>query len=264
MFSKPVADLEFSDVESFCDQWGEGVRVEYKEQIPKNLPKSISAFANTLGGILVLGVKTDENNRAIVPIEGMEKQRGIEERITASSLQGIYPAVFPEVRVIDVPNRSNRIVVVVKVYESIEAPHAIENSTKVYIRTGSQSQPYELAEIGRIEYVLKRRQKPLERKQQIVSAAENRYILHRELQQQATPRLPTLQIVVSVAFPYQPLISLEQLDRFVRNIPRDDPVKFITDYLKRVHEGICYPLPWGNRFEYLDINHYGVIFSKGG
>lgn len=165
MFSKPIAHLEFSDAESFCDQLGEGIRVEYKAEIPNNLPRVISAFANTLGGILVLGVKTDENNRAILPIEGMEKQRQIEERITASSLQGIYPAVFPEVKVIDLPNKSSKVVAVVKVHESIEAPHAIQNSTRVYIRTGSQNQPYKLAEIDRIEYMLKRRQKPLERKQ---------------------------------------------------------------------------------------------------
>ena len=263
MFTKPVTDLKFSDVESFCKICGEGVRVEYKGEIPNNLPKTISAFANTLGGILILGVKTDENNRAIFPIEGMKKEGGMEDRITASSLQGIYPAVIPEVKVIDVPNTNNKMVVVVKVHESIEAPHAIQNSTRVYIRTGSQSRPYELAEIDRIEYMLKRRRKPLERKQQIISAAENRYIRHFRLQQQGTG-WPTLQVAVSVAFPYQPVISLEQLDRFVRNIPRRDPVEFLPDYVKRVHEGICHPLPWGDRFEYLEINQYGLIFSKGG
>lgn len=264
MFTKPVQDLEFSDIESFCKIYREGIRVEYKESIPKKkLPKTISAFANTLGGILVLGVKANKvSNRAEFPIEGMEKKDGIEETITVSSLQGIYPAVFPEVKVLDVPDRSDRIVVVVKVHESIEAPHAIQNSTRVYIRTGSQSQPYELAEIDRIEYMLKRRQKPLERKQQIVSAAKNRYVRYRKLQKQTVPRLPTLQIAVSVTFPYQPIISLEQLDQFVQNIPPGDPVKFLTDYVKRVHEGICHPLPWDNRFEYHEINQYGLIFLK--
>ena len=31
--------------------------------------------------------------------------------------------------------------------ESIEAPHAIENSTKVYIRTGDSNTPYDIADI---------------------------------------------------------------------------------------------------------------------
>lgn len=264
MFTKPVQDLEFSDVESFCKTYVEGIRVEYKESIPKKkLPKTISAFANTLGGTLILGAKTDENNRAILPIEGMKKQRGIEETITASSLQGIYPAIFPEVKVIDVPDKSDRIVVVVKVHESVEAPHAVCDSTRVYIRTGSLSHPYKLAEINRIEYMLKRRQKPEERKQRIMSAAENRYTLHLKAQQQSTG-WPTLQLTVSVAFPYQPVISLEQLDQFVGNIPPGNPVRFLHDYVKRVHEGICYSLPCGYHFEYLEINHYGVFFSKGG
>ena len=76
MFSRRVQDLEFSDVESFCRTYEEGVRVEYKREIPSNLPQTISAFANTLGGILALGVETDENNRVILPIEGMEKRGG--------------------------------------------------------------------------------------------------------------------------------------------------------------------------------------------
>ncbi len=132
MFTKPVTDLKLSDVESFCKMDGEGVRVEYKWEIPNNLPKTISAFANTLGGVLIIGVKTDENNRAIFPIEGMKKEGGMEDRITASSLHGIYPAVIPEVKVIDVPNTNNKMVVVVKVHENIEAPHVIENSTRAY------------------------------------------------------------------------------------------------------------------------------------
>lgn len=263
MFAKPVGNLKFSNVESFCKRFGEGVRVEYKENMPKNIPKTISAFANTLGGILILGVKTDKNNRAIIPIEGMKKQQGIEEKITDSSLHGIYPAVLPEVKIIDVPNMGNRIVVVVEVHESIEAPHAIENSTRVYIRTGSQSQPYELAEIDRIEYMLKRRQKPLEKKKRLLSMAENRYVMNRQVQQQTVAKLSTLQIVVSVAFPYQPLISLEHLDRFVRNIPREDPARLFNDYIKRVHEGICSVIPWRDRYEYLEINQYGFVFWRG-
>ena len=54
----------------------------------------------------------------------------------------------------------DRVVVVVRVNESPQAPHAIQNSTKVYIREGSITQPYELAAIGRIEHLLKRREEP--------------------------------------------------------------------------------------------------------
>lgn len=74
MFTKPITDIEFSDVELFCRTYREGIRVEYKEAIPKNLPRTISAFANTQGGILILGAKANKvNNRVDFPIKGKNK-----------------------------------------------------------------------------------------------------------------------------------------------------------------------------------------------
>ena len=62
MFTKLEKEIDFNDIETFCREWAEGVRVEYKREItPKTLPKIISSFANTQGGIFVIGVETDEN-----------------------------------------------------------------------------------------------------------------------------------------------------------------------------------------------------------
>ena len=98
-------------------------------------------------------------NKVLFPIEGIPKTPGLEERIVQSAITGIYPSVMPEVILIDVPDSDN-VVVVVRVDESIQAPHAIQNSAKVYIRTGSVTQPYELSDIDRIEYMLKRPREP--------------------------------------------------------------------------------------------------------
>ena len=35
MFTKSAADITFEDIEDFCQQFGEGVRVEYKQQITR-------------------------------------------------------------------------------------------------------------------------------------------------------------------------------------------------------------------------------------
>ena len=40
MFTKLASEIEFDDIEAFCQEWGEGVRVEYKSQIA-HLPKII-------------------------------------------------------------------------------------------------------------------------------------------------------------------------------------------------------------------------------
>ena len=88
MFTKVAADITFSDIEDFCRKFGEGVRVEYKQEI-KHIPKIVSSFANTLGGIFIIGVETDQNNNVIFPIKGIPNRRGIEEQIEQSALEGI-------------------------------------------------------------------------------------------------------------------------------------------------------------------------------
>ena len=59
LFTKPQNEITFADVENFCQEFGEGVRVEYKREI-KHVPKIVSSFANTHGGVFIIGAETDE------------------------------------------------------------------------------------------------------------------------------------------------------------------------------------------------------------
>ncbi len=116
MFTKLANEIDFNDIVVFCGEWGEGVRVEYKrEMTPKSLPKIISSFANTQGGIFIIGVETDKKqNKVKSPIQGIPNEDGIEERIVQSALTGIYPAVTPEVTIRNVPEETGNVVVVVR------------------------------------------------------------------------------------------------------------------------------------------------------
>ena len=99
MFTKPIDEITFEDVESFCKEWPEGVRVEYKQKldIKKQIPKIVSSFANYYGGIFFIGVKADKTkNEVIFPIQGIPETPGIEEQIQQSALTGIYPGVIPK------------------------------------------------------------------------------------------------------------------------------------------------------------------------
>ena len=88
-----------------------------------------------MGGVWVIGVDTDKTtNRPILPPVGVKREPGIEEQITQSALTGVYPGITPDVRVVDIPDQADRVLVFVRVPESIEAPHAIQNATRVYIR----------------------------------------------------------------------------------------------------------------------------------
>lgn len=154
LFTTPLSQVTYDQVLEFCRTFAEGPRVEYKTE-PANIPKVISSFANTMGGVWVIGVDTDKTtNRPILPPVGVNREPGIEEQITQSALTGVYPGITPDVRVVDIPDQADRVLVVVRVPESIEAPHAIQNATRVYIRDASTTAAVELADIDRIDYLL--------------------------------------------------------------------------------------------------------------
>ena len=203
MFDTPLHDITFDHVVGFCKTFPEGVRVEYKRE-PANIPKVISSFANTVGGIWLIGVETDKaNNMPIFPLAGMPHAAGVEERIVQSAQTGIYPGITPAVRTLDVPSDPNRIIVVVKVPESIEAPHAIENSTQVYVRVASITSPYDLADIDRIEYLLKRRQEPERRREELIAQMARRSPI--------TAFIPRIRVVIAPVYPRGVLVSLDDL-----------------------------------------------------
>lgn len=65
IYTKPILEISWNDVEDFCrNRVPEGTYLDYKEDFPSQLEKTISALANTLGGIILIGVAEDnERNR---------------------------------------------------------------------------------------------------------------------------------------------------------------------------------------------------------
>jgi hypothetical protein len=63
LFSKPLADITAQDIRDFCARFREGLRIEYKqelsESVRKKLPAIVSSFANSFGGILLVGVRAE-------------------------------------------------------------------------------------------------------------------------------------------------------------------------------------------------------------
>ncbi len=243
MFTKPIDEITFEDVESFCKESGENVRVEYKSDITvkRHIPKIVSSFANTYGGIFLIGVEADQTkNEVIFPIQGIPQRNGIEEQIQQSALTGIYPGVIPEIKLIDVPNTGN-VVVIVRVDESVQAPHAIEGSTKVYVRTGSITQPYELSDVDRISYMLKRREDSQVVVQQILTR------IRRRANRDSLRNRSSLTVIAHPVFPHRPMISPPSIYELRLVLPAP---------LRRVDGGVSYVKP----LEYLELNEYGVVY----
>src|SRR5205807_5563739 len=60
LFWRPISDLTFEDIEECCRRFHENIRVEYKStfdnSVKNKLPKVLSSFANSYGGILIIGI----------------------------------------------------------------------------------------------------------------------------------------------------------------------------------------------------------------
>lgn len=171
LYSKPIASVTWDDVDRFCQQAiAENTYLEYKEDFPNDLAKSIAAMANTLGGLILIGVAETDAGKPKLPIAGIAADRGIEERVLNTVLDTMSPPVIPEIATC--PNSaSDRVLVVIRVPQSENSPHALHRNSSVYIRTGKRTKPEDLADLDRIDWLRGRRKKAEELREWIFDRA---------------------------------------------------------------------------------------------
>ncbi|WP_338870474.1 ATP-binding protein [Spirosoma sp. SC4-14] len=125
-----------NDLNSIISQ-GENIRLEFKRSIssPQRIARTLAAFANTVGGELLIGV-SDDGKIVGVPSEFREIRK-IEE----ATDQFVEPALSVSYEVL-APD--GRIVLLIRVAESEEKPHyAVDESGKrtIYVRAKDKSVP---------------------------------------------------------------------------------------------------------------------------
>jgi len=176
LYTKPINDITWDDIVEFCNQRiVEGPYLDYKQKIPTQLEKTISAMANTFGGIILIGIEEDNESKPKLPIKGIPFERGLPERITNIILTNITPPIFPEI--ISCKNESGgNAIIVIRIPESIHTPHAVSKNTKVYIRTGNVNMPEDLASLDKIFWLMDRRKKSIELREKLIQQANERFV----------------------------------------------------------------------------------------
>src|SRR5208283_703610 len=179
LYTKAINDIAIEDVISFCTQSNEeGIRLEYKKDFSsrdanRQIAKEIASFANTYGGILLIGIE-EIDRKPMLPVVGIPNQEGLDEKVNSIALKAINPPVFPEIKICTVNEDSQNVVIVVRVHESNETPHRIEQDTKVYIRVASQNEPV-LAPFEEIEWLINRREKAVANRKRLLKRAQIRF-----------------------------------------------------------------------------------------
>ncbi len=107
-------------------------KVQVERQRPKSWLKSVSAFANNMGGSLFFGV---DNDRKIVGIENPQEVCDfISEKINSKIKPTPKYELIPQ-------NENGKVVVIVKVYPGTSTPYYYESDgiREAYIRSGNES-----------------------------------------------------------------------------------------------------------------------------
>lgn len=157
LFNKPLAELSREDIDALVQRGdSEDQYMEFKEKPPgkadmwqkaaPDLASEVVAFANADGGVLVLGIK-DEDNRAtgVVPIPEAAKAADSLSRSFTSTIDP-YPVGL---EVAAVPYDETGGVVVARVPASPEAPHGVKDKQRfrVTVRRGEQAKPLDMRDI---------------------------------------------------------------------------------------------------------------------
>ena len=126
---------------------GEGPRLDFKRDLssPKSVLKDIVAFANTAGGVVVIGL--DDDGSAVGVADPLKE----EERLSSSISDGIEPQLLPEIYAVSYGEHE---LLVVEVAHPPAPFHlrAEGPDRGVYVRLGSTSrraEPEMLAELRR-------------------------------------------------------------------------------------------------------------------
>lgn len=162
IIDKDFENIDIEDIKTLvANQVAEGLSLDYKVQNydktsggKKELLKDITAFANSSGGDLIIGVGDDKYNQACF-IKGIDTTNIAEEinRIEQIIYNGTEPKLNTfKVKYIKLDNHPNRYIILIRVEPSPLFPHMIsfQRTNKFYIRKSDKNillDAYELRNI---------------------------------------------------------------------------------------------------------------------
>jgi hypothetical protein len=256
LFSKPISDLKFEEIEEFCKRFKENTRVEYKsafdDSVKRKLPRVLSSFANSYGGILIIGINASAGEPE-EPFEGIvfpEKEPGL-------TVQNLCRAnIFPEIPLYTsfVPSRTpDKAFLVIQVNESPKAPHAIENSTQVYVRAEGGTEKTSLANVTLIERMLLRRR-------EVLGRWEEFYVESKSLAEAVGFGLdaPRLELRIGPQYATGMIITREKVSEFLSEHNRRYRAGFPQQEVLR-HPAGAFLSRQEDRDRYLNIGEIGTV-----
>ncbi len=271
IFTKQIHQITYEDIhELLVEGVEENIRLEFKRDYPgkSNLLKKLSAFANTYGGYLILGVEEDGKGK-IKSLPGIPKINRLDQTIVQWCFEEIYPPIIPSVSPpIPHPKRKDRYFYVIYIEQSQQTPHILNKSRKgLYVRTDEYSQKFltRLAKFDELEFLINKRKKAEELSNSLIHRARLRLSTHKRIKYQehhGTDAL--LHLCLIPLFPQNRMFGPEKLIPFAKesvikarggNFP-----DLCDEKLHSQFESIISENPGIGYYSYFEINIYNMLF----
>jgi len=228
IYATPISQLKTSDLaELLQEQAVENTRLEFKRDVPDKdeTLKKLSSFANTFGGLVVVGAAAQSKDGRIEDLPGADEQSGYKQKIVDWCFQGCSPPITVDVSPpIPTPNGNGKVCYVISVEESEVAPHFLNGRNGVWIRTNEFSERFhaELANEDELRQLLHRRELVLERRRSILVRARKRFETHLRMgpaQPDGSP-LPvaTFELCIVPRFPARQICKPEEIVRHLDKV----------------------------------------------
>ena len=162
-FEKELSEISPDDLATLKDVY-EGWYVDYKSELiePRKIAKSLSSFANQLGGWIFFGVLEDGNLHVAKSFPGIPNSEvpSALESIRNASKDLISPDVFYNSQVFEGPIDSlglpaDRSIIVIQIPQGADCPY-IHNDGRIYRRIDDSSDPEPETDRSRFDLLIER------------------------------------------------------------------------------------------------------------
>jgi hypothetical protein len=272
VYSTPVSQLKTSDlVELLQERAVENLRLEFKRESPDKdeTLKKLSSFANTHGGLVVIGAIAQSKDGRIEALPGVDVISGYTQKVVDWCFKECYPPINVTVSApIPTPNNDGKVCYVIVIEESDIAPHFLNGRNGIWIRTNEFSGKYDfaLADETEIRHLLHRRQLTLDRRRNIVERARRRFETYAStIPNNPNPndKVSVLELSIVPRFPARQVCKQEELTKTVKRLhyPTYRSIGFprFAMGVMTQHESAIIREPIGD-LSFFEANVWGMVF----
>ncbi len=124
--------------------------LDYKETVPSDLGDVVCAFANTYGGLVILGVKEKQGHPLAIPeaIIGISAGPGeIKQKLVNIILSSVQPRPRFSVGIVALPATEGKLVAVVRVEEGEDTPYMWVGRNRISVRVEDSNRAASLEQV---------------------------------------------------------------------------------------------------------------------